>query len=168
MPKATIAVMVGNRDFFPDRLVTEGRNDLLALCRELDIEPVMLEESDTKLGSVETWRHAKACAELFRRHAGRIEGILVSLPNFGDEKGVADTIRLSGLRVPVLVQAYPDQDRSSSPWSAAAMPSAARSRFATICINTASRFRSPYSTLFARIPHPSVPICCASPRSAKW
>ena len=30
------------------------------------------------------------------------------MPNFGDEKGVADTIRLSGLNVPILVQAYPD------------------------------------------------------------
>jgi L-fucose isomerase-like protein len=32
----------------------------------------------------------------------------VLLPNFGDEKGVADTIKISGLQVPILVQAYPD------------------------------------------------------------
>src|SRR5262249_15763280 len=44
----------------------------------------------------------------FRRHRDRIGGVLVSLPNFGDEKGVADTLRLADLRVPVLVQAYPD------------------------------------------------------------
>jgi L-fucose isomerase-like protein len=69
---------------------------------------ILLEETDTKLGSVETYAHAKACAELFRKHADRIDGILVTLPNFGDEKGVADTIKLSGLNVPVLVQAYPD------------------------------------------------------------
>jgi L-fucose isomerase-like protein len=48
------------------------------------------------------------CAELFQRHGREIDGILVCLPNFGDEKGVADTIKLSGLRVPILVQAYPD------------------------------------------------------------
>lgn len=108
MPRATIAVIVGNRDFFPDRLVTEGRQDILNLFRELDIEPVMLEENDTKLGAVETWAHAKRCAELFRRHADRIDGVLVTLPNFGDEKGVADTLKLSGLNVPVLIQAYPD------------------------------------------------------------
>ena len=40
--------------------------------------------------------------------ASAIEGIVVVLPNFGDEKGVADTMRLSGLDVPILVQAYPD------------------------------------------------------------
>jgi len=108
MPRATLAVIIGNRDFFPDRLVSEARRDILALFAEMDIEPIMLDESDTKLGSVETWAHAKRCAELFKQQRDRIDGILVTLPNFGDEKGVADTIRLSGLNVPILVQAYPD------------------------------------------------------------
>jgi L-fucose isomerase-like protein len=108
MAKVTLGVIVGNRDFFPDKLVTEGRNDILTLFREMDIEAVILEETDTKLGSVETYTHAKACAELFRKNRDRIDGVLVSLPNFGDEKGVADTIKLSGLNVPILVQGYPD------------------------------------------------------------
>src|SRR5512142_3490713 len=107
-PRATLGVIVGNRDFFPDRLISEGRKDILSVFESMNIEPIMLEETDTKLGSVETYAHAKACAELFRKHADRIEGILVTLPNFGDEKGVADTIKLSGLNVPILVQAYPD------------------------------------------------------------
>src|SRR5512147_1591858 len=108
MAKVTLGVIVGNRDFFPDRLVTEARADILNLFKEMDIEPVILDESATKLGGVETWAHAKTCAELFRKNADRIDGILVTLPNFGDEKGVADTIKLSGLNVPILVQAYPD------------------------------------------------------------
>jgi L-fucose isomerase-like protein len=108
MAKATLGVIVGNRDFFPDKLITEGRKDILTLFKEMDIEPVILEETDTKLGAVETYAHAKACAELFRRNRERIDGVLVTLPNFGDEKGVADTLKLSGLNVPILVQAYPD------------------------------------------------------------
>jgi L-fucose isomerase-like protein len=108
MVQSTLAVIVGNRDFFPDRLITEARQDILELFKQLDIEPVILDESETKYGSVETYAHAKACAELFRKNRDRIEGILVTLPNFGDEKGVADTIKLSGLNVPILVQAYPD------------------------------------------------------------
>lgn len=108
MGKATLAVIVGNRDFFPDRLVTQGRKDVLAVLKEMDIEPVVLGETETKLGAVETWEHVKRCAELFRANRERIDGILVTLPNFGDEKGVAETIRLSALDVPVLVQAYPD------------------------------------------------------------
>ncbi len=108
MAKVTLGVIVGNRDFFPDRLVTEARADILSLFKELDIEPVILDEHATKLGGVETWAHAKICADLFKKNADRIDGILVTLPNFGDEKGVADTIKLSGLNVPILVQAYPD------------------------------------------------------------
>ncbi len=108
MRQGTLAVIVGNRNFFPDRLVTEGRKEILAVLEELSIEAVILGEDDTKLGAVETWEHAKRCAELFRANGDRIEGILVTLPNFGDEKGVADTIKLSGLKVPILVQAFPD------------------------------------------------------------
>ncbi len=105
----TLGVIVGNRDFFPDRLITEGRQDILEVLSELGINVVILDVDATKLGAVETWANAKACADLFKRNADRIDGILVTLPNFGDEKGVADTIKLSGLNVPVLIQAYPDE-----------------------------------------------------------
>lgn len=106
--KTTLGVIFGNRDFFPDHLVSEARKDILALFKEKNIDAVMLGEQDTKLGSVETYAHAKACADLFKAYRERIVGIVVILPNFGDEKGVADTIKLSGLNVPILVQAYPD------------------------------------------------------------
>lgn len=108
MSKLTLGVIIGNRDFFPDILVSEARRDLLRLFAELDVNLVLLDEQTTKLGAVETWNHAKACADLFRAHRDRISGVVVSLPNFGDEKGVADTLKLAGLNVPVLVQAYPD------------------------------------------------------------
>jgi L-fucose isomerase-like protein len=108
MPTTTLAVIIGNRDFFPDPLVSEARIELLKLFRELDIDAVILSTGETKLGAVETWQHAVQCGELFRKNRSRIEGILVCLPNFGDEKGVADSIRLSELNVPILVQACPD------------------------------------------------------------
>jgi L-fucose isomerase-like protein len=108
MARETLAVILGNRDFFPDRLIGEARQDLLRLFGEMDIEPVWLDEQTTKLGAVETWEHAQRCAELFRRHRDNISGVLVSLPNFGDEKGVADALKMAELRVPILVQAYPD------------------------------------------------------------
>ncbi len=108
MDRVTLGVIIGNRDFFPDVLVGEARRDLMKLFSEMGIDSVLLDEQATKLGAVETWGHAKRCAELFRAHRDRIDGVLVSLPNFGDEKGVADTLQLAGLNVPVLVQAYPD------------------------------------------------------------
>jgi L-fucose isomerase-like protein len=104
----SLGVILGNRDFFPDALITEARRDVTRLLAELAIEPVWLSEADSKLGAVETWTDAVKCGELFRQHSSRIAGILVCLPNFGDEKGVADSIRLSELRVPILVQACPD------------------------------------------------------------
>ncbi|MCU0322967.1 MAG: fucose isomerase [Chitinophagaceae bacterium] len=106
--KSTIGVIIGNRDFFPDKLVAEARVEILDLCTSLNINPILLSDADSKLGGVETFFEAQKCASLFKKHAHEIEGILVLLPNFGDEKGVADAIQLSGLKVPVLVQAYPD------------------------------------------------------------
>jgi L-fucose isomerase-like protein len=106
--KTTLGVIFGNRDFFPDHLVSEARKDIQALFQEMNIDGVMLGENEPKLGSVETYTHSKVCAELFKANRERIDGVLVVLPNFGDEKGVADAIKLSGLNVPILVQAYPD------------------------------------------------------------
>jgi L-fucose isomerase-like protein len=110
-----IGVIFGNRDFFPDHLVTEARKDVAAVFAQLGINPVMVAESDTKLGGIETYTDARRCADLFRSGSEDIEGILVVLPNFGDEKGVADTIRMSGLNCPVLVQAYPDELKRLDP-----------------------------------------------------
>jgi L-fucose isomerase-like protein len=106
--QTTLGVIIGNRDFFPDKLVAAARTEILDLFQQLSITPILLSDADSKLGGVETFAEAQKCAALFRKHAEEIDGILVVLPNFGDEKGVADTIKLSGLQVPVLVQACPD------------------------------------------------------------
>ena len=108
MSRTTLGVIFGNRDFFPDHLVTEARKDIQDLFQDLDIKPLLVGEDETKLGSVETYEHAKVCAALFKKHQDEIDGVLVVLTNFGDEKGVDDNIKLSGFRVPILVQAYPD------------------------------------------------------------
>ena len=106
--KNTLGVIIGNRDFFPDKLVGEARTEILGLFKKLNIAAILLNDTDSKLGGVETFAEAKKCAALFKQHGDEIDGILVVLPNFGDEKGVAETIKLSGLNVPVLIQAYPD------------------------------------------------------------
>lgn len=105
---STLGVIIGNRDFFPDKLVAEARTEILSVFSKLGIHSILLKESDSKLGGVETFGDVQKCATLFKQHADTIDGILVLLPNFGDEKGVAETIKLSGLSVPVLIQAYPD------------------------------------------------------------
>jgi L-fucose isomerase-like protein len=110
-----LGVIYGNRDFFPDQLVTEARADIAKLFAKFDIKAIQLGETDSKLGGVETHGDARKCAELFRQHADEIDGVLVCLPNFGDEKGVADTLKLAQLNVPVLIQGYPDDLNKLSP-----------------------------------------------------
>jgi L-fucose isomerase-like protein len=104
----TLGVIFGNRDFFPDGLVAEARRDLTHVLANLGIQVVTLTPEQTKLGAVETWQHAVLCGQLLHEQKHRIDGVLVCLPNFGDEKGIADALRLSELNCPVLVQACPD------------------------------------------------------------
>ncbi|MCB0188791.1 MAG: fucose isomerase, partial [Caldilineaceae bacterium] len=103
MKKTTLAVIVANRAFFPDKFVVEGRKEILDILARWEIDVVVPDETQTNLGAVETWQDAQKCADLFRAHRDCIDGILVTLPNFGDEKGVADAIRLADLNVPILV-----------------------------------------------------------------
>ncbi len=63
---------------------------------------------ETKYGAVETRAESRRCAELFRAHRDEFDGIIVTLPNFGEERAIADTIKMAELRVPVLIQATPD------------------------------------------------------------
>lgn len=104
----TLAVIVGNRGFFPSHLAKTGRETILRVLEEEGFGAVCLTPDDTEHGAVVTFEDSVKCAKLFKAHAEEIDGILVTLPNFGEERGIADAIRLSGLDVPVLVQATPD------------------------------------------------------------
>ncbi len=105
----TFGVIVGNRGFFPDHLAKEGREEMLAVLQKAGIKAITLTPEQSKFGSVETHDDAIRCGDLFRAHRDEIDGIIVTLPNFGDERGIADSIRYSKLDVPVLVQATPDR-----------------------------------------------------------
>jgi L-fucose isomerase-like protein len=107
--KTTLGIIIGNRGFFPDHLCESGRAEVLRVLEEEGITAVILSTEDTKFGSVETLQDAEKCAALFKQHREEIDGLLVTLPNFGDERGVANAIRMSGLDVPVLIQAFPDE-----------------------------------------------------------
>jgi L-fucose isomerase-like protein len=108
MKTPTLGVIVGNRGFFPDHLCETGRRTILRVLDEEGIKPIILGPEDTPFGSVETVSDSQKCAELFKKHNEEIIGVLVTLPNFGDERAVANTMRWSGLNVPMLIQATPD------------------------------------------------------------
>jgi L-fucose isomerase-like protein len=104
----TFGVIVGNRGFFPDHLAKSGRIEILAALEQAGYGAVALGPNDSKHGAVETRTESTLCAELFKKHRAEIDGIIVTLPNFGEERAIADALRLAGLNVPVLIQATPD------------------------------------------------------------
>src|SRR5207302_2343067 len=104
----TLGVIVGNRGFFPDHLARSGRMDIVAALTAKGIRPIILDESESKFGAVETRQEAARCANLFKKHREQLDGIVVTLPNFGDERAIAETIRMANVGVPILMQATPD------------------------------------------------------------
>ncbi len=104
----TFGLIVGNRGFFPDHLAKSGREDIIRILEAAGHHVVVLSPEESKYGAVETREESHRCADLFRRNADRIDGVIVTLPNFGEERAIADTLRWADLRVPVLVQATPD------------------------------------------------------------
>ncbi|HUX22873.1 MAG TPA: fucose isomerase [Spirochaetia bacterium] len=104
----TFGVLVGTRAFFNPDLAREGRRLLLSKLEAMGYNAVVLPADSTPTGVVETVDDAKKCAALFREHAQEIDGIIVSLPNFGDEIGIVTTLKGADLRVPILVQASDD------------------------------------------------------------
>ena len=108
LKKPTLGVIVGSRGFFPKHLADSGRKTILALLEKQGINGVCLTPEDSPNGAVETINDAEKCADLFKAHRDDIDGILLTLPNFGEERPIANTIRWAGLNVPVLVHAFPD------------------------------------------------------------
>lgn len=105
----TFGVIVGNRGFFPDHLAQEGREIILKVLERAGAKAVCPTPDMTKFGAVETREEAKKCAQLFRDHQDALDGVIVTLPNFGDERAVAEALKMADLDIPVLVQATPDQ-----------------------------------------------------------
>ena len=104
----TLGLIVGNRGFFPDHLAKSGREEMIGVLEKAGVRVVAPGLEETKYGAVETHVEARTCGELFDRHRHEIDGVIVTLPNFGEERGIVDALRHSGLKVPVLVQATPD------------------------------------------------------------
>jgi len=104
----TLGVIVGNRGFFPDHLCLKGRKQILEVLEAAGIRAIIVDEDATNNGAIESLQESRLCADRFKQHRDEIDGILVTLPNFGDERAIANTIRFSGLDVPVLLHAFQD------------------------------------------------------------
>lgn len=105
---ATFGVIISNRSFFPDHLVLTAREKLLRSLEAWGHKYIILSTEDTYMGETMTYDEAQKCAALFRARADEIDGIIVCLPNFGEETGIADAIKWSKLDCPILIQACDD------------------------------------------------------------
>jgi len=107
--KITFGLIVGTRNIFNAELATAERRKLLRKLEQLDFDYVIPDEKATPAGAIETMADAHKCAELFKQNRDRIDGVIIVLPNFGDELGVVQTLDAARLDVPLLVQACNDQ-----------------------------------------------------------
>ncbi len=108
--KLTFGVIVGTRNIFNFKLAQEGRAQILAELEKSGYDTIILSAEETPTGAVETIQDARKCAELFSKNRNKIDGIIVVLPNFGDELGIINTIKYAELRVPILIQAIDDDN----------------------------------------------------------
>ncbi len=108
--KQTFGVIISTRNIFNFQLAVEARQKVLDKLNILGFNTVILPAEATPTGNIEGYNDAVRCAEYFKKNATLIDGIIVILPNFGDEIGVVNSIALSGLKVPVLVQACDDDN----------------------------------------------------------
>ncbi|MGA2976596.1 MAG: fucose isomerase [Spirochaetia bacterium] len=104
----TFGVIVGTRGFFNPVLAADGRSKLLARLSKLGFAAIVPSENVTRAGVVETRDDARIVADLFKENREKIDGIVVSLPNFGDETGIVQALDMAKLDVPVLVHAFDD------------------------------------------------------------
>lgn len=105
-------MIIGTRAYFNSALAKDVRKQLLKTIEEQGYDYVILPEDATPTGSssIETREDGIKCAELFRQNRDKIDGIIVSLPNFGFEIGIINAISIADLNVPVLVQACDDEN----------------------------------------------------------
>lgn len=108
--KITFGVILGTRNIFNFELAREGRAQILAELDKLGFDSVILPASETPTGAIETIEDARKCADLFSKNRNIIDGIIVVLPNFGDELGIINTLKYAELNVPILIQAVDDDN----------------------------------------------------------
>ena len=106
--KPCLGLVVSNRAFFNPALALAGRHEIISVLDTMGFNYVIQDEKATPSGCVENYKDARLLAEEFKKHREDIDGIVVILPTFGDEIAVTEAIHLSGLDVPVLVQACND------------------------------------------------------------
>ncbi len=105
--KITFALFFGNRGFFPGEVIASAREEMKKAVTDAGYGYICMDEDKTRYGAVETIAEGKQYAQFLEDNKGKFDGIILCLPNFGDENGALVALKNAG--VPILVQAYPDK-----------------------------------------------------------
>ena len=107
--KITFGVIIGTRSYFNAQLVHEQRQKITEQLDKMGFGCIIPDKNATPNGAIETRADSKVWADLFKQNRDAIDGILIILPNFGDELGIIQTLQMANLNVPILVQACNDE-----------------------------------------------------------
>ena len=105
----TLGLVVGSREFFNGAPALETRKQLIAQLDKLGVAYSVLPIEATKNGAVQSREDARRYAEHFRAQGELIDGLVVCLPNFGDEIAIIELVIQARLGVPILLQASNDE-----------------------------------------------------------
>jgi L-fucose isomerase-like protein len=107
--RIALGVVIGSRAFFNGTPCKAAREEVLAHLEALGIDAVILPFDATVNGAVQSIADADQYAQYFRSRRDNIDGLVICLPNFGDEIAVAELVNRAGLNVPILLQASNDE-----------------------------------------------------------
>ena len=107
MKKITFAILFGNRGFFPGSVIAAAREEMCEAVARAGAEALCMDASLTRYGAIETREEGEIFADFLKAHEGEYDGLIICLPNFGDENGIKEAIK--DVKVPILLQAYPDE-----------------------------------------------------------
>lgn len=107
MQTVTFALFFGNRGFFPESLIAKARDQMQGRIAQLGYHSMLMDPAATRYGAVESVEDGRKFARFLDEHRSQCDGVILCLPNFGDETGAVEALRNAGL--PILVHAYPDE-----------------------------------------------------------
>ncbi|HHH76254.1 MAG TPA: hypothetical protein ENL03_04445, partial [Phycisphaerae bacterium] len=111
--KSTFALYFGNRGFFPASHLSTARKELTGVLKKLGHKTITLPAKATRNGAIETPEEGAIFANFLAENRGKFDGVILCLPNFGDETGAIAALNNCG--APILIHAYPDEMDKMAP-----------------------------------------------------
>ncbi|MFH1614459.1 MAG: hypothetical protein ABIG61_05180 [Planctomycetota bacterium] len=113
LTKSRFALFFGNRGFFPPELILQARKQMCYILKKQGYEVLVMDEALTKYGAISNKDDAEKYANFLKQNEGKYDGVILSLPNFGDESSAVEALRKA--LVPIFIQAYPDELNKMAP-----------------------------------------------------